>query len=698
MTTLANAAPRLIFGGINDLSTGTDVRQQQTVAQHTPLLRIFSETGPEETTLIDQNSGSFNSIYGSQTLARRSKYFNLQSLLVETLLAEGNPLFIKRLKPSDAPAPARIILALDIVEDRIPKSTVTLDGFEYPPIDPESIEELDPSQTVLGHRARLVMIEDNTGEVGSRDVEAGALVSTEDGSSQSTIYPLLELPARFFGSKGNLAGMRLWAPTTEDANTFDEETADEFETRMYRLQFLERSTPKTSAVVRKTAFGEDYVDMCFTPGAYSASTDKEYYAPDVVIPQYEDDGKSSGTAPLYSPFSELYVYQDNLEDVQEMIYTRELAVNPAQETHLKAPGQVDVFGGIDINGDRYDSLMLEGPLDGGIAMGKTSMVFAKGGGDGTLTQAEYENLVDRENLNFGELAGDQYQNLPVYPFSTLYDTGLSMDSKFRMMEVLGRRQDLRCVFTTYVEQDGRAPTASEEVSRAQAIMARLRAYPESTLHSTPVCRADIILQTGRLADGSYRKPVPLVIDYAQRWAQMAGAGSGVMTEGKDIDDHPNNMVQLVSDLNVDFFNQRTQSALWEAGATFALSFDRVSHYYPALHSVYSDDTSVLISPITVAICTDVLRLVTRVHAEFSGNATLTKSQLQEQADDRILDLVENRYNDRVVIEPETYFTGGDELRGYSWHCRATIYANNPRNTMFFDIETRRMEDLNNESV
>src|SRR5690606_12620617 len=102
------------------------------------------------------------------------------------------------------------------------------------------------------------------------------------------------------------------------------------------------------------------------------------------------------------------------------------------------------------------------------------------------------------------------------------DTGLSMDGKIEMMNVLAARRDLKCVFTTYVEAEGRAPTLSEELSRGQVLETRLQAFPESTLYGTGVCRAEIIYQTGELMGGRYPRPVPQIIDYAVKWAKFAG--------------------------------------------------------------------------------------------------------------------------------------------------------------------------------
>jgi hypothetical protein len=697
MANLTNSHPRFIFGGINDQSRGTIPLEAETFAQHLPLVRIFAQDGPSETFYIGPNSGSFADIYGSDTLNRRSKYFNTQSLLVEQLLEQGNGLFVKRLIPDDAEAPARLILAMDIVEDDIPRTIGSLDGFDYPTGEAPNpdgyvVNENGDIETVPGYRARLVLIEDTETEVGGQSVVDGAFVSERDGT-QSTLYPLFELPTRFVGEGGQLKGIRLWAPTTNDAIPFDESVAEAFKTRVYRIQMVKRSADGGSPVTVRTRSGEEYVDVTFTPGAYSPSTDREYYIGDTLIDAYEDDGITTGTAPRFAPFSDIHVYQDNITAIQEMIYAQELhaLVNPAAAAYLEAASQIDIFTGREADGDQHVALHLEGPMSGGLRLSSDTVLYASGGSDGTISLEEYERLVTRENVNFGEL-DDQYENLAMFPFSVIYDTGLSMAGKRNMMRVLGRRQDVRCVFTTYVEADGRAPTASEELSRCQALMADLRAFPESILYGTGVCRAEIILQTGRLANGNYLKPVPQVIDYATRWADFAGAATGIMRAGRDIDKAGNKRVTAVRDLNVTFFNTRMQSELWNNGGTYSLTYDRRSQYYPAIQSVYTDKTSVLVSPITVHICCDIIRLMRLVHAEFSGDSTLTAGQLIERCEDMTQELVNGRYNDRVNITPEFYYTEGDIERGYSWHGRVRVEANNVRTVMVFDLETQRMGD------
>ncbi len=681
---ITNGTPKIVFGGINDQSRGTLVRGDITYAQHCPLLRLFTETGPSETTYVGDSSGSFSSIYGTQTLGRRSKYHNLQSLLAEKLLAEGNGFYVKRLIPEDAPKPARVILAMEIVPDMIPATITELDGFNAPgEVSSGTLAETLPP--VSGYRVRLVTIKDNETDVGKQEILPGEMLAEAD-ARQSQIIPLLELPASFYGEPGNLLGFRAWAPTTLDAAPFDQATADLFQTRMFRMQFMKKYTGATSPSIIKTAVDEEYVDVVFDEGVYSASTDKDFYAPQVLVQAYRDDGIESGLAPLYSPFSQLYIYKENIDLVRGMIFNKELEINPASALYLKKASQVDFLTFLGIDGDPYQSVLVEGPLKGGIKLGQETVVYAQGGGDGTMNHQTYEALVNKENQAFGQL-DDDYENIRLYQFSHIYDTGLSMDGKYLMMSTLGQRKDLKCVFTTYVEAEQRLPSKSEELSRASALMARIAAYPESTIYGTPVCRAEIIQQTGYLMGGGYSKPVPQLIDYAVRWAKYAGAGNGVLRPERAIDESPNNRITEVKDLNVKFFNSRAQNAAWESGATYSLTYDARSQYYPCVRSVYNDDTSVLLSPITVNICCDLMRLATLVHADFSGNSSLTEEQFIERSDKRMNQLVGTRYGERVNVIPTTYFTADDKSNRISWHCKFRVEASSPRNVMYFDIET-----------
>lgn len=690
MTTFFNAVPRIVFNGIRDRSRRAFIRPETTYAQHTPLLRLFTETGPTETTYVGDSDDGFAGIFGQSSLDPRSKFFNQQSLLALNLLGQGNGFYVKRLRPEDANNPSRITVAIDMVRDLVPQTITRLSGFNYPSAATSLVggPVRATGETVEGWRVRLVLIPGNITEIGTQRVLPGEMVSNIDGT-QSTLYPLFELPASFFGKLGNNLGMRMWATNEADPDGYDSETTGNFDTRLFRVQFVELNEGLSTPYVIKTKTDEDFVNVTFDEGVYSTLYDRDLGIQEVLVQEYQDDGVENGLTPLFSPFSEIFCYKENIDTVREFIWDAEKLVNPAFEDKI---GQIDFLTMTALDGDPYKSVLLEGTLEGGIAFGKNSTIYATGGSDGTTDITSYVKLVDEQNVNFGEL-DDQYENVALYQFGFLYDTGLPMSSKYKMMQALTKRKDLVCMFTTFVEGEEKGLTASEEASRAQALITRLKAFPESILFGTGVCRAMIVLQSGKIIGGGYNKRIPQLLDVGMMWARYAGAGNGILRPGFEMDVSPNNEVSFVKTLNVPFFNARTSANLWSNGATYSTTYDNRRQYYPCLRSVYQDDTSVLLSPVTVNICCVIMRMIHKVHAKFSGNAFLTKEQLVERCDQEILDRTRDLFGGRVDIIPRTEITGTDENNGTSWTCTVTVAANNPRTTMNFFLDTVRRGDV-----
>lgn len=228
MSLLKNASPHIEYNGLRDVSGTTPTQVEQPSPQHLAVLPIFGQSGPTTTTLVP-NSTVITDLYGSQTMATRGSYFNMATLMLRTIMAQGNAVMIKRVIPSDAAPPARVILALDIVKDQVPDSA-----------DPKSIDTDITTSRVEGVRARWVLIKDNTSTVGTQKPIAGSIVAAD--GTQSKIYPILELPTAFVGAMGNLTGFRIWAPTQYDTPAANMDVAEKFKTRLFRMQFLKRAT------------------------------------------------------------------------------------------------------------------------------------------------------------------------------------------------------------------------------------------------------------------------------------------------------------------------------------------------------------------------------------------------------------------------------------------------------------------------
>lgn len=678
MSNYTTAAPKLVFGGMEDISTRTVVPEPLPSPQHKPLLRLWTPSGPDTIAVpVDLAPGAFQQMFGADALNRRSAYWNNQSLLAETLLSAGNGFEVERLKPADAKPPARLIMGIDIGVASVPS-----------PDDPEVM--------IDGIKFKLVLLPNTENkEVGALLPVAGSIVGPDD--EQSKIYPLFELPTAFFGKMGNLKGIRLWCPTDLDTLGYDTVVTDQFKTRMYRMQFMRKLTPTGSPVITNTVFGSNYTDFSFDRGVWNEANEIEYYAGETVTVQYADDGFANNTAPTYSPFSQFYVYDANVKIVRDLIHATVSAAVPGFAATLDGAGQIDFLTAMGFDGQPYPAVVQIGAIAGGVVLGNESVVYASGGEDGTMNADTYEEAVLANVAAFVEQGEDMYP-VNLHGFSHVYDTGLSLEGKYAFMAQLGARQDLQVHFTTLSEKDTKPLTRNEEVSRGQAIFNRLRAFPESTVYNTPVTRAMIVHQSGQVIDSNtYRKQVPQLIDVALRRANQFGAGTGLMREGKDMDVSPNNRQTLLRNMNVKFFNDKVQNAIWLSGGTISQVYDHRSQYYPCFKSVNKEDTSVLMSPVTVDIACDAIRQVRKIHRDFSGNSKWTKEQFIDRSDKALAKMFAGRYGEgegRVRVVPRTYFTKNDDLQGFSWHCRLTLYANTVRNVMEFEFLTERMENFN----
>lgn len=172
-----------------------------------------------------------------------------------------------------------------------------------------------------------------------------------------------------------------------------------------------------------------------------------------------------------------------------------------------------------------------------------------------------------------------------------------------------------------------------------------------------------------------------------------GAGNGVMKDGRGFDVSPNNQVTLLRDITGLYKTDRQRQRDWDAGMVWAQSYNRRSAFYPGVQTVYLDDTSVLNSAINMFIATELQKVCISVWRDLSGNAKLTNEQWIDRSNEMITQRTSNRFDNRVVIVPETFYTATDTLRGFSWSCRINMYANNMKTVGTFTVVAHRIEDL-----
>lgn len=230
-----------------------------------------------------------------------------------------------------------------------------------------------------------------------------------------------------------------------------------------------------------------------------------------------------------------------------------------------------------------------------------------------------------------------------------------------------------------------------------AIMLRTAAElsPESTLYGTHVTRVAIVGHAGKLINSSWKKLVPMTVEIAAMLSKYAGAGDGILKGAYAPDVDPNNHVTMLRDLNCTFKGATVRNKDWDNGLIWAQSYSTRSFFIPAMQTVFDDDTSVLNSLLNVLIAVECQKVCFRTWRSLVGRTDLTKEQYIKRSNQLITENTTGRFDNRVQIVPDTYYTKQDEQRGYSNHATIHMYANNMPTSTSFTVEAHRMEDLNN---
>jgi hypothetical protein len=399
--------------------------------------------------------------------------------------------------------------------------------------------------------------------------------------------------------------------------------------------------------------------------------------------------------PQYGPFGEMHLYDANVKTLLDMFYEAEF---PHAEAGLSDfDGTTDeeyrfnILSGVSSQNVPYHSYVLVTGAADSIRLSESSTIYALGGSDGTMSEAAFAVQVADLVSEYSN-PNSILQNTAKYPESIIYDSGFPLETKYALCRFISERKDTATILSTH-DVLGPPLSASEESALAIALRTRLQLYPESDFFGTPTMRGMIIGRSGKLIGSQYRKPLPLTIEIATKAAAYMGAGNGKWRAGASFDMAPASEVTMFSDVNVTFTPATVRNKDWANGLNWVENYGRRSLYFPALKTVYDNDTSVLNSFFTMMACVELEKVGMRAHRRFSGVSSLTNAQLIERVNKFVVDNTVGRFDNRFVITPEAYFTEPDLARGYSWTLPIKIYAPNMKTVMTLSIESYRIEDL-----
>lgn len=722
--TIVNGAPMTILRGTQDLSIRTPLIEPEVLPTHLPKVYIYAQKGPTGPQLVVGNSR--NQMYGDDTFDLRKPFATHQTVLSNTVNAKGNAQMIERILPDDVYFKSNLLFALDVLHTKVPVYTRNIDGTYLLDINGLKVAS---GATVPGYICKWVVTTPEYSDYNaavtapafaSVSIKIGTQIGTDpvtDAPNTSMLYPILRLEASSFGAYFNNMGIRLWAPNSNTGiNTTVMSSLGVFP---FRIAVIRRTSVTATPSIVPTEFNEGSVDFCFKPNQINPATDAAYSLGEIFLDRYQNLKDTRFPIKL-GDFGRMHIFQNNIDVLTKQFFDAEIAYGQ-NLTDLAASNANSALFNF-ISGKNSDDVPYQTFLltAGGVNLTENTNLFAGLGFDGTMYEAPVtgDALVALKNTiatsgspwpstvtvppSFAELVADKvlmygdpnsvYMDTATYPESIMYDSGFPLATKYAMCKFISERKDTAVVLSTY-DVNGAPMTASEEHSVAVALRTRLQMYPESDYFGTSTMRGMIIGRYGSMRNSQYTKQLPLTIEIASKAAAMMGSGDGTWKTEMVFDRAPNSEVAMFENVNVTFTPASVRNKDWEVGLNWVQSFSRKNLFFPALKTVYDNDTSVLNSFFTMMACVELQKVGEQAWRQFSGSVALTNGQLMDRVNTFVEQRTIGRFAGMFKVVPAAYMTDADLTRGFSWTLPIKLYASGLRSVMTLQVQAYRMTDF-----
>lgn len=673
--------------GTEDLSKVQVPREAEAVPQHLPKLFLFAQKGDEQDQLV--SGVELINTFGAETFNLRGKFANHSTVFALEMNAVGNALMVSRLFPPDMGPKATLIGWLDVLP-------TTIDLYERSSDGSIRLDSLgDP--IIIGHangyKVKWVVTNAATVEeaqaFGTRTIMPGDQI---DGETQSQRYPMFELEVASYGDLGNNSGIRLWAPTTKSVPAMPSKMMAQSKAYPYFISIINRPDVQTSPKAVASVFGEQKLMVTLKPNVIDPLTGKQLGIGDSLIQSYQNL-TDLRYPKLFGDFGRLNVYQDNIDLLAGMFQAAEIPhIDQYTDfgTDVADKHLFNMVTGVTSSNTPYHTFVFADSQNT-VRFSEFTNVYAAGGSDGTMNDEVYADLVIEKMAGYLD-PNDPVQEMAVNVESIMHDSGHTLEAKYALINLIAVRRDTFVHLSPYTV-GGPELSASEEISIAIALRTRLQMFPESDYFGTPVMRGMITGRSGTLRNSEYTKKLPLTLEIAIKSAKYMGASNGRWKNGEHFDGAPGSVVDYMTDISITWVPTSVRNRNWDVGLNWVQAFDRRSYFFPALKTVYDDDTSVLNSYFTALAIGQLNKVQNAIWREFSGVSNLTNAQLADRANASFTAKTTGRFDERYVIVPDAQFTDMDLARGFSWTMPAKIYAPSMKTVMTSFIQALRKDDL-----
>jgi len=718
MSLIKNAASMFISLGTDDQSARAVVPSADPIPQH--LVKFLIRAPRGTTKPVTMGVGKLISMYGSDAFDVNGKFYNHQTRFLTAVGSTGSTVMVQRVVSQDAGVKSNIVVYIDVLSTQIPNYVRNSLGEKVIDPDTNDYKVNSNTPTIDGYKIKFITEYQDSGSVNA-DIRTYASKpgTMTDGRTTSTMYPIMAGIAKYQGSDYNNIGFSIESLLYDDV---DSDIVDETKSLPYKLALYSRTKAGSVPVVARSLYGEPSVQFSFKEKAINPKTGSRFDFEAIFGTQWYNETDELKTL-KYEEYEDIHIYRKNLELVQGLIMSNE-------KTHINDDATVVWDDGLtsstrqwfDFTTADQDGIDEEGYLlnlftckssknipyftvmvsddvatltgkQKEVNITKNTPIFLNGGSDGTLTNEYYESAVSIIMADYADSDSKVIDNA-INVETVIYDSGFTVPAKEALMSFISVRNDTNLVLSTHVDELGEKDLPlSEARAVAVALRTKLRLKPESEYFGTPVMRAVIVLGTGLMRDGSTYNRIPLTYELAIKSARFMGAGDGKWKTVYAFDHGERAILEELVDVSPSFIPTGIKPTLWNDGIVTAQPKDRVQYFFPAIQTVYDDDTSVLNSWPNAFACGVLDRIGSDAWREFTGSSFLSDSEFIYAVEAYCNERVSGIFGGLLTVIPEVIIDSADEQRGYSFHLNIKLYANNMKTVMVYSTSAYRSSDL-----
>ena len=703
---IKNGAPQNVNLGAYDRSIKPTPPKPIVISTHTALVFSYAAGGPSATKeLLDE--GRLLALYGKETFDRALPYFGHGTRLAEIVSGAGNAVMMARITPSDNDTIANVTLYADVLQDTINVYQRNDDGSYATDASGNKIVD----STVTGYRLKFITevnADDVLTPIGAKTTKTGYMTTV--GGATSSLIPILEQRAAYKGKKYNNYGFTLNLPTADNAR---QSIIDGTLSLPYEYGIVNRANVNSTGTFIKNIFAAPFDQFAFKLNGKDGVTNAPVDINKVVKKWYSTNDPLRDL--VYPVLDAPYVYRTNLDGILSNLLVAEknfantnvitkagTTVNTAAwlDFVTTAPisdqaGLINLFTAKSIKNVpaftfEIDTTTVTLASNHSEAyFSKSTPIYLGGGKDGTLSKANFEAGVTAWMAKYLD-RNSEVMDPAINVENVLYDTGYTLPTKEELVNFITVRKNTFLALGTHIDDGDNYASLDTQRAIGVSLKARLALAPESTFFNTPVARGIIVVGSGLDRNDPENKRYPLVMDIAGKAARMMGGAK--WDKNLIFDTGAKNIITNYTDVEPKFVPGGIISDLWDIGLIWPANYDRETSYFPALQSVYDNDTSVMNNFYAGIALTVDNNIASAVWRKYTGNVSLKPAEFVAAVEEEANNALNGVFDGVIKATARVEITDFDAARGYSHTLISSLTGNVMRT-----VQTHYTEMYNNEA-